>query len=222
MKANKDLWIVIPAYNERKNVGNVIQGCKKFAKNVVLVDDGSKDNTYRVGLKQKVHTLQHPINLGKGAALKTGCDYAYLNGAEEIVVLDADGQHKPEEIPNFLKNLKGNDIVFGSRQLNKNMPKLFKFGNWGINKITEFLYSVKLRDTQSGFRAFTRKSYEKIRWDSCNYSMESEMIAKVGKHHLKYAEISIETIYLDKYKGTTIIDGLKIGLNLLLWRLKWY
>lgn len=222
MKQRKNLWIIIPAYNEAKNVGKVIQKCKKYSKNIVLVDDGSQDTTYAVGNKLGIHSLQHPINLGKGAALKTGCDYAYINGAEILVVLDADGQHNADEIPKFLKALPKHDIVFGSRGINENMPRVFKLGNWGINKITELLYTVRLRDTQSGFRCFTRKAYEKIRWQSSSYSMESEMIANVGKYNLRYAEISIETIYLDKYKGTTVIDGLKIGINLLLWRLKWY
>lgn len=218
----KDVWIIIPAYNEEKNVGQVIKECKQYSDNIVLADDGSKDSTYKIGKKQNVHTVRHIINMGKGAALKTGCDYAYIKGAKYFIVIDADGQHKPKDIPLFLSALKDNDIVFGSRKRNKNMPGVLKFGNWGINKIVEFLYGVKLSDTQSGFRAFTREAYTKIRWSCKHYGMESEMIVNVGKNKLMYKEVFIDTVYLDHYKGTTVIDGLKIGLNLFLWRLKWF
>ena len=82
------------------------------------------------------------------------------------------------------------------------------------------MYKIKLKDTQCGYRAFSAKAYKKIKWKSSDYSMESEMIANVGKHHLKYAEIPIQTIYSDKYKGTTIVDGIKIVFNMLLWKIR--
>ena len=112
----------------------------------------------------------------------------------------------------------GADIVFGYRKLDK-MPAVLKFGNWFIRLITRALYNIDLKDTQSGYRAFTAEAYKKIKWNSCDYSMESEMVTKAGKHHLKYKQIPIQTIYSDRYKGTTIIDGIKIVLNLIWWRL---
>ena len=218
MKAN-DLWIVIRAHNEEKRINEVIQKTKKYAKNIIVVDDGSRDNTYKIAAKLKVTVLKHIINLGKGAALKTGCDYAVKKGAKKLIVLDADTQHDPKEIPKFIKNLNKADIVFGYRQLNKEMPFILKSGNWLIRSVTKALYNIDLKDTQSGYRAFTAKAYKKIRWRASDYSMESEMITKAGKHHLKYKEIPIQTIYGDKYKGTTIIDGIKIVMNLIWWRL---
>jgi len=111
-----------------------------------------------------------------------------------------------------------NDIIFGYRKLNKKMPLVLKFGNWFIGKTIKLLYGVNVKDSQCGYRAFTKDAYKKIRWSALDYSMESEMIAKAGRHNLRYGEVPIQTIYSDKYKGTTIIDGVKIVMNMLLWR----
>jgi hypothetical protein len=141
-------------------------------------------------------------------------------GAKRLVFLDADGQHRPEDIPRFLAALKKADIVFGSRSMSKKMPAILKFGNWFINRVNDVLFKVKLRDTQSGYRAMTSEAYKKIRWKSTNYSVESEMVANTGIKRLKYKEIPIRTIYSDKYKGTTLIDGVKVVLNMISWKIR--
>ena len=213
-------FVVIAAYNEQKNVGAVVEESGKFCSNIIVVDDGSKDKTYEIAKSKGAIVLRHMTNLGKGAAVKTGCDFAVKEGAKRIVLLDADGQHEPKEIPNFIKALNGKDIVFGYRKFTKKMPFIMRFGNKSINSITSFLYGIMLKDTQSGYRAFTSEAYKKVRWDASDYFMESEMIARAGRNKLKYAEIPIQTIYSDKYKGTTVIDGVKIVLNMIMWRLK--
>jgi len=218
MKNN--VYVIIAAYNEEKHIGNVINDVKKFCNNVIVVDDGSKDNTYDIAKNHGAIALKHIINLGKGAAVKTGADYAIKNGANIIILVDADGQHEPKEIPKFLKSIEGKDIVFGYRKFTKKMPFILRFGNNFINTMTKILYHIDLKDTQCGYRALTAKAYKKTRWESTGYPMESEMIANAGRNKLKYSEIPIETIYSDKYKGTTVIDGVKIVLNILLWRLK--
>ena len=159
------------------------------------------------------------INLGKGAALKTGCDYAVRKGAKHIVALDADAQHNPEDIPRFADKLKKYDIVFSYRKASRKMPFVLRFGNWFISNVVKALYGISLNDTQCGFRAFSGEAYKKIRWNAPDYSMESEMITRAGKQRLKYVQIPIETIYSDKYKGTTVIDGMKIVLNMFWWKL---
>ena len=215
----KKIFAVIPAYNEEKQISRVVKKTKKYVNNVVVVDDGSKDKTKDTAKKSKAIVLRHLVNLGKGATLKTGCDYALKNNADIVIAIDADAQHNPNEIPKFLKNLKKYDVVIAYRKLNKNMPFILKFGNLFINKTINFLYGIKIKDSQCGYRAFTAKAYKKLRWKASDYSMESEMIAKIGKYKLSYKEIPIETIYSDKYKGTTILDGIKIVFDLLLWRL---
>ncbi len=213
-------WVIVPAYNEGERIGNVLSGVKTHSNNIVVVDDGSHDNTFDVSKSHTQHTLRHIVNLGKGAALKTGCDFAVRNGAKNIVVIDADGQHNSSLIPKFVEELNnGKEIVFGYRELGGNMPFVLRFGNLFINKTTSALYGMDLNDTQCGYRGFTSEAYNKIRWGASDYCMESEMIKNAAKHKLKYSQIPIETIYADKYKGTTVIDGVKIVLRMFLWRL---
>jgi glycosyltransferase involved in cell wall biosynthesis len=215
-----NLCVIIPSYNEEKSIVAVIEKVKEYTEEIIVVDDGSKDNTGKKAEEVGATVLKHIINLGKGAAAKTGCDYAYLQKYEQIILLDGDGQHDPKEIPNLIEQLKHNDMVFGCRIFNKNMPLILRLGNKGINLITRALYGINIKDTQSGYRAFNTKIYKKIRWQASDYSMESEMIANAGKAKIKYTEISIDTIYTDNYKGTTILDGIKIVFNMITWRLK--
>ena len=218
MEASK-FWAVIPAYNEEKSIADIVKKTKKYIANVIVVDDGSKDKTKEIAEKSGAVVLRHIVNLGKGATLKTGCNYALMKNAKFIVVLDADAQHDPDDIPRFIEKLEKYDIVFSYRKLGGRMPLVLRFGNWLISKVVRALYKVDLIDTQSGFRAFSREAYKKIRWNASDYSMESEMISRAGKQRLKYVQIPISTIYSDKYKGTTILDGVKIVLNMFWWRL---
>jgi glycosyltransferase involved in cell wall biosynthesis len=213
------IYIIIPAYSEEKNIAKVLGKVKKYSKNIVVVDDGSRDKTYDVAKKESVVVLKHIVNLGKGAALKTGADYAVEHGADILIFMDSDGQHDPAEIPVFLSSLNGADIVFGSRKRAGQMPFIFRFGNWFISFVSRLLFGMRISDTQSGYKALTAEAYKKIRWKSLGYSVESEIIALAGKKRLKYKEIFIKTIYSDKYKGTTILDGIKIVLNMIWWRL---
>lgn len=211
-------FIVIPGYNEEKHVGALIGKLKQLRyNNIIFVNDGSKDKSAEKAEKAGAIVLNHKINLGKGAAAKTGCDYAVSIGADIICLMDADGQHMPEDVGRLIHELKKtkSDIVFGYRKIDKNMPIVMKLGNWFINNATEIIQGIKLLDTQSGFRCFTSKAYKKIRWTSNDYSMESEMIYRTSKNNLKYSQIEIKTVYLDDFKGTTIFDGIKIFINII-------
>jgi glycosyltransferase involved in cell wall biosynthesis len=214
---------VIPAFNEGPRIKSVLLKTGKYVDNVVVVDDGSTDNTFEVsnGIAGNIITLRHKINLGKGAAMKTGCEAALKIGADIIIFMDADGQHKPEDIPRFIESIENekNDIVFGSRKIGKDMPLVMMLGNKFLSIVTSFLFKIYIADTQSGFRAVRADVYPKIKWNSTRYSVETEMVVKVGKKKLKFKEIEIETIYSDNYKGTTFIDGIRIFLNLLIWRI---
>lgn len=215
-------FIVLPCYNEEKNIIGVLKDINslKLEKNIIVVDDGSLDNSY---LKIKnnfknVLLLKHKINLGKGAALKTGCKAAIKLGADVIVLIDSDGQHLPIDILRIIEKVsKENfDIVFGARKMDiKKMPAVFYFGNKFLTKIINFVSGASTSDSQCGFKAFKSYVYEKISWQSTDYSVETEMIFNAHKNHLKCGEIFIDTIYNDKYKGTTPFDGIKILLNII-------
>ncbi len=210
--------VVIPVYNEEKHLHNVIKRVKKVSSSydIIVANDGSTDNTKQIAQKQDVTVLSHVVNLGKGAAAKTGCDYAYRKKYDYIVLIDGDEQHEPEDIPRFIKELKTHDIVFGYRVIGK-APFVYKLGNWGLTIISKILFSMAIIDTQSGFRAFSRKAYRKIRWSSRQYGMESEMIFRAQL--LKYKQIPIKNIYHNANKGTTVFDGIKIGFNMIRWKL---
>jgi glycosyltransferase involved in cell wall biosynthesis len=219
-KHTSEKWIVMPSYNEHKNISRIIDEVHKYCRNIVVVDDGSLDSTYEIAKRKNKYTLRHIINLGKGAAMKTGCEFAIKQGAKKIVFIDSDGQHEPKELPLFFKSLDDYDIVFGSRRLDKNMPSILRFGNYVLSSMISFLFGIKLADTQSGYRGMTAEAYKRIRWRANDYSVETEMIANAGKNHLKYKEIKINTVYNDRYKGTTVIDGIKIGLKILVFKIR--
>lgn len=208
--------VVIPAYNEEKTIGSVVTETKRVAQNIIVVDDGSVDATAAVARQAGAVVVQHKLNLGKGAALKTGCDLAVSRGAQRVVVIDADGQHNAQLIPEFLSSLdQGYDIVFGCRTMPKSMPFVMRFGNKLISDLFGMLYQIKVPDTQCGYRAFTAEAYKHLRWEAQDYFVETEMLINTGKKKLKHRTLPIETIYADKYKGTTVLDGVLIVAKLL-------
>lgn len=214
-----EAFAIIPARNESRHIAKVIEKTKKYRVNIVVVDDGSTDGTKDIAESCGAKVISHITNLGKGAAVNTGCEYAISKGAKRIILIDSDGQHDPKEIPRFLRNLKTSDLVFGVRRFNSKMPFVMRFGNLFITKTAYLLFNVDIKDTQCGYRAFNSSTYKKIRWKSRDYSMESEMIANAGKNNIKYSQLPIDTIYSDNYKGTTVIDGIKIVLNMLWWKM---
>ncbi len=220
---NQHIAVIIPAFNERERIVPMVDEAKRYAHEVIIVDDGSDERSQRIieGIKDRVIVLRHRINLGKGSALRTGIAAAIARGAEVVVLMDADGQHKPSDIPRLVEALtaKQVDIVFGSRHIGGSMPAAMRVGNHFFSVVTNLLFGIYVSDTQSGFRAFRSAVYPKIEWQSPRYAAETEMIVNAGKHRLRYCEVPIDTIYHDKYKGTTVFDGLRIFFNMLLWRL---
>ncbi len=213
----KRVIAVIPAYNEEEHIEKVVSEAKKYTTQVIVVDDASLDQTYIKARNAGAVVLKHAINLQKGAALKTGCDAAILLNADIIITLDGDGQHDPNEIPKFIKELKDYDIAIGVREFN-NMPLKSKAGNIILSSLSKLLLKTKISDSQTGFRAFKSSIYPKIKWESNDYSVETEMIKNIRKYNLSCVEIPIKTIYKDNYKGSTAFDGIKITTNMVKWR----
>src|SRR3989338_4560750 len=141
----------------------------------IIIPARNEDKTEIEAQNAGALVLQHIVNLGKGCALKTGCDYAVRENTKKIVVIDADAQHDPKQIPQFIKALYTVDIAFGYRTLSDDMPYILRFGNKFISRMTAVLYNISLRDTQCGYRSFTAEAYKKVRWKAHDYSVESEM-----------------------------------------------
>lgn len=219
----QDTYLVIPAYNEESRLPEVIEKLKKYfpLERVVVVDDGSRVEVEGF-LPSEVIVARHVVNLGKGMALRTGCELAIKLGAKKIVLMDADGQHDPKEIPHFINELnKHYGIVFGSRKLDKKMPFWRVAGNSLLNRTAAWLFDLDLHDIWCGYRAFDTRVYPLIVWNAADYSSDVEMVVNVGLKKIKHKERYIGTIYHDKRSttGTTLQDGLKLLLELFIWRI---
>ena len=215
------VYVVIPAYNTEKTIGNVVKRTKKYVDKVIVVDDGSSDNTYEEAKNAGAdYVLRHRINRGVGAATKTGTIVALDNDVDIVITLDSDLQHDPDDIPRFIKCLKEKniDIVIGSRFLgdNREMPLIKKIGNAGLNFLARLLFGIKSTDTQCGFRAYDRKALEEINFELDSYAICTEILKEAKEHNLKVEEIPIDAIYPEKLTGTTITAGFKIMIDMLL------
>ena len=217
---------MLPARNEAARLGPVlasipvgIDGCAEVTE--IVVDDGSDDATEHVATAAGASVIRHAISLGKGAALRTGCDLALEHGCDLIAVMDADGQHRAEDIPALVRPLAAGeaDLALTYRSFAGDMPAAMRLGNWGLSHAFAGLFGARFRDTQCGLRAFTADAYRCLRWRSSDYSVETEMLTRAARLGLRVVEVPIETVYHDRYKGTTIADGIRILANMLRWRL---
>ena len=214
-----DIYIVVPAYNEEKTVSQIIEGIAEEGYNVVLVNDGSKDNTLNLVIESKrkypdkIFVISHMINRGLGAALKTGMTVALNKGAEYILTFDADGQHEIGDIAKVVKPLQDGeaDACIGARPL-KDMPLSKSFANGVMNFLTLIFYGCNVQDSQSGLRGFTADTARQIDVVSSGYGVSSEFIKEISDKNFRLSEVTITTIYTPETqsKGTDAIVGLKI------------
>ena len=217
------IFIVIAAYNEAKSIGKVIDGLRKAGyNNIIVVEDGSRDGTYREILRHNVHALRHIVNRGQGASLKTGIDYALQQGADIIVTFDADGQHKVEDIPAMLRPLlkKECEVTLGSRFLaESDMPWFRKL----TLKIAVFIlwlfYGIRMTDAHNGFRAMTRDAARKIEITSDRMEHASQIIEEIHKRRIKYREVPVTIRYTDysmKHGHGGFVQALRIFARMLM------
>jgi len=215
-------YIVIAAYNEEKSIVNVIKSLKREGyHNIVVVDDGSSDRTYELCIKEKVHALQHVINRGQGAALKTGIDYALLKGADIIVTFDADGQHRADEIKRLTAPVerKEADVALGSRFLDSRtkVPFLKKLTLKGGIVFTRIFSGIRLTDTHNGFRAFSRKAAQQIQITQDRMEHASEIIDEIARKKIKYREVPVTIVYsrYARAKGQGISNSIRIAFRMI-------
>ncbi len=213
-------WLVLPAYNEERYLLRVLQKISHLSSQVIVVDDGSVDNTADEARKLATYTLRHEVNLGKGAALKTGCDFAFNElKAEAVILLDADDQHDPAELPEFWAALsQGVPVVLGVREVNRQMPMLRSLTNNFASYLIKLFFGRYIPDIPSGYKAFTKEAYQKIRWTATDYAVEMEIAARMAKHNLAYKVVCIKTIYHDMNKGMTMLDVFQMVTQLLNWK----
>jgi glycosyltransferase involved in cell wall biosynthesis len=191
---------LIPALNAEESIGTVIRDCKAVNEDVVVIDDGSADRTAEIARAAGAQVVTHPVNRGKGAALKTGFAYAIEHGFDAVITLDADGQHLPREIPKFVAaHLEtGADLIIGGRaHLFGEMLPRRRFANRVSARCIAFAAKTNVTDSQSGFRLYSARLLAGIRLRSDGFDMESEVIVQAGCRGFKVLTIPIDLGFVD-------------------------
>ena len=213
---DENIIAVIPAYKEEIAIGSVVLKAKKHVDRVIVVDDGSPDKTAEVAELAGAEVIRLDRNYGKAYALMRGLDRAKELDCSVVVMLDADGQHDPDEIPRVVNPvLRGEaDMVIGSRFLDVrgDIPKYRILGQKILTSTTNFGSNVSITDSQSGFRAINRKALENLNFKSYGYSIESEMICYLSYKGFVIKEVPISAIYdvPNKHKKNPFSHGLSV------------
>lgn len=204
------LCVIVPAYNEGKVLKSVIKKASKtfsqskYHIDIVVVNDGSKDNTADQAKKAGAIVITHILNSGAGGATATGLSYAMQRGYDAAATMDADGQHAAEDVvKGFNKLFKSKkDLLIGSRLIDsKGMSQVKVLGNKGLSIITRVLFGINSTDSQSGLRIFSRQALEELRWTTSGYEFCSEMLWRANQIGLAIDEFPIKAIYTDYSKG---------------------
>ncbi len=218
--------VVIPARNVARRIAPVLEALNaiddpRMRLSVTVVDDMSTDPTPQIAALAGCRVLTVRRHQGVGAAARTGCDDAVRGGSEVVVMMDADGQHRPEDVVSLVAPIVAGeaDVVTAEREFSRQMPLLFRFGNGVLNRICSVLFGLHTRDSQCGMRAFSAPTYPTLRWSANDYAKDTEIMVRLARSDRRRGSISIPTIYLDKYKGTGPATGLRILGHMLRWRL---
>jgi len=212
---------VIPAYNESKRIRSVVEGTSKFVDRVVVVDDGSSDDTATVAQRAGAFVVRHGENCGAGAATMTGIEAARALGAEVIVTLDADEQHDPKDIPALLQPLLSgqSDFVFANRFGQRNrIPLIRRFFNAVGNLVTFATTGRWVNDSQCGFKAFGPRAVAEVRIRMSGYEFCTELVRESVQKRWRVAQVPIKVLY-SQYtlaKGQSFANGVKTALRILL------
>ena len=222
------LAVIFPAFNEGKMLASTISGVRKtlashqhITADLIVVDDGSTDQTYALAQTWADVTLHHRLNRGLGGALSTGITYVKRQGIyDALITFDSDGQHNPNDIVRAVALLqKGSNVVIGSRFLNpsQRFPKWRKYILMFSNLITYLLFQVKTTDSQSGFRALDQAAFSAITLSTNRMEVSSEVFAEIKRHELKLVEMPITIAYTpySLAKGQSNLNSFSILVKLL-------
>ena len=190
--------VIIPVYNEQENISSLIDKIKRMNLDILVVDDGSQDNTYNIVFRLNVPILHNEKNQGKGFSLVRGFSYAIEHNFDAVITMDGDGQHDPNEIPIFLEAAEHSPscIFIGNRMYRRNaMPFLRLLTNKFMSYLLSFLVGQHVPDSQCGFRLIKRELLNKLRLFSHNYELESEIILRAGRLGYKIESVPIKCLY---------------------------
>lgn len=220
----KSVFILIPAFNEGKVIRKTIAPVLARGYTIVLVDDCSSDNMFEAVKDLPIHYVRHSINLGQGAAIQTGIQYAYKNGAEYAVTFDADGQHNFEEIPKMLEPVIAGrtDITMGSRFMQggiaEKIPGIRKLVIKTAIVVNGILTGLWLTDAHNGFRAMNRTALSKIKITQNRMAHATEILSLVKNAKLRYQEVPVHIVYTDYSlnKGQGNLNAINIVIDIII------
>ena len=226
MTDTKSIFVIIPCYNEASVIRKTVEEVLEKGYSIVIVDDCSKDNSKKQLLGLPVYYLRHRVNMGQGAALQTGIDFAKKKGAKYFVTFDADGQHDSNDIPGMVAFLEKEnaDIVFGSRFLPGAKTNVSRSRSFALNMgryINYFISGIMLSDSFNGLRLLSGKAAEKIRITENRMAHPAEVMMLTAARKLKYVEYPVAIHYSDysKGKGLKNKDGIKILFEIFLYKI---
>jgi len=197
----------VPAYNEEKTIAKIVIRASRQADKVLVVDDGSSDATAEIAEKLGAVVVKHERNFGKGEALRTIFDWTRTNHADILVTLDADAQHLPEDIPKVVSPIiEGRaDMCIGSRfaeQISPEMPGYRRWGAWVIRRVVRSVSSLPTKDTESGFRAYSRKALAVLMPSEMGMGAESGLLLQASERGLRITEVPITVAYKGLRRST--------------------
>lgn len=222
--------ILIPALNAERTVGAIARECKAAYDEVLVINDGSSDRTAEVAREAGAQVINHPVNRGKGGALKTGFAFALEHGFDAVITIDADGQHLPREIPKFLAAYEecGADLIIGGRaHLFDQMLPRRRMANRFSARCIAFASRTGVTDSQSGFRLYSAKLLRGVRLRTDGFDLESEVIVHAGWLKFKVITIPIDLGFVDGLSTShykPVLDTLRIAWTVIraryFWRLR--
>ncbi|MDX2223549.1 MAG: glycosyltransferase family 2 protein [Rhodospirillaceae bacterium] len=221
-----DAWVVVPAFNESAAIGGTLADLRRFFSSIVVVDDCSADDTAEIAARAGAHVCRHPVNLGQGAALQTGIDYALARGAEIVITFDADGQHRPEDALAMAEALTRGaaDVVLSSRFLGDapGMPALKRLVLVLAVAFTRLTTGLAVTDTHNGLRAFSRPAATAFRIRQNRMAHASEILAEIARLRLRWIELPAVVRYTDYSiaKGQRLVGATEILKDLLIRKLR--
>lgn len=204
----------MPAYNEERYIGSIVLQARQYADEVIVIDDGSSDNTAKVAKLAGATVVQHGENKGYGAAIQSILAQAKERNPDVLVLLDADAQHDPAEISSLTKAIfEGYDLTIGSRKLHRHdIPAYRQVGQKVISYFTRILSRSKLSDTESGFRAFSRQAIAVLELKENGMAVSAETISEATAKGLKITEVPISAIYT---KDGSTLNPIRHGVGVL-------
>lgn len=212
------VWIIVPAFNEAQVIGDVIDDLRAVFAHVVCVDDGSRDDTPRVALRAGAHVVSHPVNLGQGAAIQTGVEYARRQpGAQMFATFDADGQHRVKDLLTMVDRLSRDDadVVIGSRFTGSTItatPPLKRLILRAAAMLSPSSRRLHLTDAHNGLRVFNRTVADRLNLTMSGMSHAGEFIKLIDENRWRVAEEPVEILYTEYSlsKGQPLLNGINI------------